>query len=389
MNRRGVWDLVKKNRQGRTFILTTHFMQEADILGDRICIMAHGKMRCCGTSEFLKRQLGKGYYLSVVTRKEGMEKKAKRFIQEFAPDVEVIQSHGADVTFLLPFDAVSQFPALFSRIEEDSAEGNKKATFVSYGVSMTTLEDVFLEIIKHADDEKAAEPGDAGKQDKSKSEAIVELNQFTNDDRDKMINPNNHMSAGGMQQFVALLKAKTVLTLRNWPSLVSFLLIPAIFAALMLAATLVTVGRVNPDPALLGGGNQTADLSRVIFNRTLMGSSVISYACKSVSPSCQFTGDDFPLAPNSGPSNVSFSYSATEGEFNTSLILGRRGKEFYEGGSFVAERFDFLSRAAVFRIMTRKEASESVPFITNLLSNALIRNMTTKCVSLPALCPAL
>ena len=35
-------------------ILTTHFMDEADLLGDRIAIMAEGKVRCCGSSMFLK-----------------------------------------------------------------------------------------------------------------------------------------------------------------------------------------------------------------------------------------------------------------------------------------------------------------------------------------------
>jgi ATP-binding cassette, subfamily A (ABC1), member 3 len=385
VNRRGVWDLVKKNRQGRTFILTTHFMQEADILGDRICIMAHGKMRCCGTSEFLKRQLGRGYYLSVVTRKEGMDKKALKFIQENVSDAENIQNHGSDITFLLPFDAVSEFPTLFSRVEQDTQRDDKRQIFVNYGVSMTTLEDVFLEIIKVADDEKASEDSDDKKKSKSKSKSKsddkVEMEQFGNDERDKMINPNSHKPAGGMQQFKALLKAKTIASLRSWPSLVSFLLIPAVFAALMLAATLVTVGRVNPDPVLLGGGNQTADLSRVVFNRTLLGSSVISYACLTNNSDCQLTGqDDFPLPSTDGANNVSFAFSPTEGDYNRSLILGRRGKEYFTGGSIVFTKLDFQSRAAVFRIQTRKEASESVPFLTNLASNTLIRNMTAKFV---------
>lgn len=41
-------------------------MDEADLLGDRIAIISRGKLRCCGTSLFLKTNLGSGYYLTLV-----------------------------------------------------------------------------------------------------------------------------------------------------------------------------------------------------------------------------------------------------------------------------------------------------------------------------------
>lgn len=50
---------------GRTVVLTTHFMDEADLLGDRIAILAKGRIVCCGSPVFLKAQLGSGYYLTV------------------------------------------------------------------------------------------------------------------------------------------------------------------------------------------------------------------------------------------------------------------------------------------------------------------------------------
>lgn len=53
---------------GRTIILSTHHMDEADILGDRIAIISHGKLCCMGSSLFLKNQLGTGYYLTLVKK---------------------------------------------------------------------------------------------------------------------------------------------------------------------------------------------------------------------------------------------------------------------------------------------------------------------------------
>ena len=48
--RRSTWDLLQKEKAGRTILLTTHFMDEADLLGDRIAIMASGQIQCCGKS---------------------------------------------------------------------------------------------------------------------------------------------------------------------------------------------------------------------------------------------------------------------------------------------------------------------------------------------------
>ena len=42
-------------------MLTTHSMEEADVLGDRIAIMARGRLRCIGSSIHLKHRFGSGY----------------------------------------------------------------------------------------------------------------------------------------------------------------------------------------------------------------------------------------------------------------------------------------------------------------------------------------
>lgn len=42
------WQLIKRIKKGRIILLTTHSMDEADVLGDRIAIMANGSLKCCG-----------------------------------------------------------------------------------------------------------------------------------------------------------------------------------------------------------------------------------------------------------------------------------------------------------------------------------------------------
>ncbi|KAH0631842.1 hypothetical protein JD844_019699 [Phrynosoma platyrhinos] len=58
VSRRATWELLQQQRSTRTILLTTHFMDEADLLGDRIAIMAKGELQCCGSSLFLKHKYG-------------------------------------------------------------------------------------------------------------------------------------------------------------------------------------------------------------------------------------------------------------------------------------------------------------------------------------------
>ena len=57
--RRRTWSLLKKYRKGRTIILITHHMEEADHVGDRIMIMVDGRIECNGTPMFLRRKFGR------------------------------------------------------------------------------------------------------------------------------------------------------------------------------------------------------------------------------------------------------------------------------------------------------------------------------------------
>lgn len=63
-SRRQLWSLLQSRRHGKVILLTTHFMDEADILADRKAVISKGKLRCCGSSLFLKNKFGIGYHLT-------------------------------------------------------------------------------------------------------------------------------------------------------------------------------------------------------------------------------------------------------------------------------------------------------------------------------------
>ena len=56
--RHEAWTLLQAEKKNRTILLSTHYMEEADLLGDRIAILARGQLQCFGTALFLKSQYG-------------------------------------------------------------------------------------------------------------------------------------------------------------------------------------------------------------------------------------------------------------------------------------------------------------------------------------------
>lgn len=66
--RKQIWDFLSTQRKGRTIMLSTHHMDEAEVLGDRIAIISKGSLRCCGSFDFLKHQFGRGHHLAVALK---------------------------------------------------------------------------------------------------------------------------------------------------------------------------------------------------------------------------------------------------------------------------------------------------------------------------------
>ncbi|XP_052615065.1 ATP-binding cassette sub-family A member 17-like isoform X6 [Peromyscus californicus insignis] len=62
-SRRAIWDILQQQKSDRMILLTTHFMDEADLLGDRVAIMAKGELQCCGSPPFLKQKYDLKLYL--------------------------------------------------------------------------------------------------------------------------------------------------------------------------------------------------------------------------------------------------------------------------------------------------------------------------------------
>jgi ATP-binding cassette subfamily A (ABC1) protein 3 len=79
--------MLRAYKKDKIILLTTHYMDEADILGDRIGIMTQGKMTCLGSSMFLKNRFGVGYVMTIVKKKAEANRKIMPYLKERLGDV--------------------------------------------------------------------------------------------------------------------------------------------------------------------------------------------------------------------------------------------------------------------------------------------------------------
>ncbi|KAI8838123.1 hypothetical protein BC829DRAFT_404623 [Chytridium lagenaria] len=123
VNRRHVWSFVEKFKKDRVIVLTTHSMEEADVLGDRIAIMAHGRMRALGNAISLKAKYGAGYRIRC-------DYECGRSRQE--------QGCGDGTECQFPLASTPAIPAFVKWLEE-----NPLGAVKAWGISQTTLEEGF------------------------------------------------------------------------------------------------------------------------------------------------------------------------------------------------------------------------------------------------------
>ena len=191
--RRFTWNLIRKYRENRVIVLTTHFMDEADLLGDRIAIMAEGQLRCVGSSLFLKRKFGVGYQLTIIKNSNRDDEEAEKeeelstqeeeskddeccvemdlngilegIVKGAVPSAAVLSNVGTEMKFQLPIGESARFVGMFKMLDKQI----KKHRIETYGVSVTTLDEVFLLVAR----------GDAGPHTSSETNKVTTAKEMS------------------------------------------------------------------------------------------------------------------------------------------------------------------------------------------------------------------
>lgn len=112
-------------------------MDEADYLGDRIAIMAGGKLVALGSNVYLKNKFGVGYNIAFVKKSNDVSsQKIIQCVSKYVNNSIVLSDVSSEVVIQLPMDKVNFFPQMFAEIDAKKQE----LGIETYGISITTLE---------------------------------------------------------------------------------------------------------------------------------------------------------------------------------------------------------------------------------------------------------
>ena len=145
-SRRNLWDILKKIVQGKIVILTTHFMEEAQILGDRIGILSEGKMQVVGTPLELIDKYTNNVNLNIIKHADANEDKIIGHVLQSFGDLDIyFENFNRNILFRIPTNVIEINWKNFFELLDRKLDNLK---IKSYSISKSTLEDVFINFSK-------------------------------------------------------------------------------------------------------------------------------------------------------------------------------------------------------------------------------------------------
>ncbi|KAI5329985.1 hypothetical protein L3X38_029382 [Prunus dulcis] len=139
-SRNTLWNVIKLAKQDRVIILTTHSMEEAEFLCDRLGIFVDGRMQCIGNPKELRGRYG-GSYVFQMTTNSDHEQEIEDMVMNLSPNANRVYILAGTQKFELPKNEV-RIADVFQTIEH----AKTRFTVYAWGLADTTLEDVFIKV---------------------------------------------------------------------------------------------------------------------------------------------------------------------------------------------------------------------------------------------------
>lgn len=182
-SRRQTWELIKRLKVGRSIIMSSQHLEEADELADRICIMTKGKLLALDRPEGIKKQFGVGYKLLIEPK---VDQISQQEFQELtnteigplvlsAPNRERGYGENSDSTrkkviYQVPFSQVQSLSGLLSELEARFGD----RTYID--IEMNSLEDAYINIAKE-EEKLIANMASTRRSDRAKSISNIDERQ--------------------------------------------------------------------------------------------------------------------------------------------------------------------------------------------------------------------
>lgn len=166
VSRRAVWGHIEEIKEGRVVLLTTHAMEEADLLCDTVAVMRKGELAAFGTPLELKSEYGSALQFSLLVEKNGIAATKEAILERFKNSLEwVAVDAGEAGNITVKIQRVRQDE------DEEGVDVDDLSNFVcwlesdysavtEYGFSNSSLEEVFLAVTNSDEDEEDEDSDD-------------------------------------------------------------------------------------------------------------------------------------------------------------------------------------------------------------------------------------
>ena len=209
--KRELWNFFKSYKNDKIIILTTHSLEEAEYLGDRIGIMLDGKYVCSGTGSYLKNKYPCGYNINFLMANNYMNRNELLEDLKEIDDSAVIKVASKNILSINFMSMLKKnIDLIFDKIEKNNFK--EKYGIVNYTISSTSLEDVFLKLNNDEMSKIMFNTNKFLKKDNelmstsannSSNVIIVDSNNNNNNNRNEVNNINNSC---GIKKFCSELK---------------------------------------------------------------------------------------------------------------------------------------------------------------------------------------
>lgn len=233
--RRRIWRLIDQHRSNRTILLSTHHLDEADMLSDTVVVMHRGNILCTGSPLTLKKTYGQGYWINLAFSFDNKfdknllkqsQNNVLSIVDRIADNVDAkITNDTSEITVNVPFNGNNGQANDIAGVLEVLEENKKSLNYSRISLECETLEQVFLNLCSKADNERQLS------EENSTSVFSTGFNDPEPDDTP--LRPTR------WRQFKALLKKRYWHFSRDWKAPVATLILPTLFVAVAMGFSLV------------------------------------------------------------------------------------------------------------------------------------------------------
>ncbi|XP_053616440.1 uncharacterized protein ldd [Plodia interpunctella] len=240
--RRDIWSMIVKLKEDRTILLTTHHLDEAELLSDQIVIMHKGQIHTTGSPIEIKRTLGTGYKLNVIYPKKedisedeevSIEEKTKQLltlVRDVIKNAALVDVNGVEVEIALPFFDAHGLNNNFLQLCAVLEGAQTALGFKSYSLDCSSLEQVFFNICDQVD----SQPHPIEYMPEDTPSKSASSSSIRNDNA-QLVEGDGPLKGTPWRQFLALLHARYIHYTRNRWLLFLLIILPSLFVTTAMA----------------------------------------------------------------------------------------------------------------------------------------------------------